>query len=163
MTGAANQDYFAILDAPRVAPGGVLRLGVRRETFARLIHRHRRTMIAQYYGNVRQLHMAAHVFRGVNRDLMFGDNADGDQDILIYSWKPQHEFLWIGGAFNGTAVPVPAPQGRVFVVLARKLPAPDGEVGATALHWNWVEEGKDPEAPVDWQERYTERLWSKAL
>jgi hypothetical protein len=52
--------------------------------------------------------------------------------------------------------------GRVFVVLVREeLPNNHGIVGSIE-RWNWVREDPIlPHAPVDWQDRYREKVWSK--
>lgn len=126
----------------------------------RLVGLQRRTMVAQLYGNVRDVRRAEHLFRGVKRPLMHGDDMNGDQDVLIYSWRPRYEYLWIGSQFNGSAAEVTPPGGRVFVVLVRQFKAQDthGVLG-TIEHWSWVEEGTLPGTPVDCDERYASKLW----
>ena len=141
-----------------------VRLGVHKETFQRLRDFGGATPIAQYYGLVQQgLIYAdiAHLFRGVNRPLMDGDNEEADKHILIYSWVPQCDWEWD----RSTSRPVrrSPPANRVFAVQARQYVTPDehGAVGAV-LHWSWIAEDRVLRAaPVNWDSRYTEKIWTK--
>jgi hypothetical protein len=52
--------------------------------------------------------------------------------------------------------------GRVFVVLVREEPPNTENVIGSIERWNWVEEDTDlPGAPLEWSERYEEKLWSR--
>jgi hypothetical protein len=88
----------------------------------------------------------------------------GDQNVLIYSWRPQYDYLWIGSPYNGSPRPMNPPLGRVFVVLAvENKPPYENEIVASIEHWNWVQEGPSLKgAPIGWGERYTRKLWSNS-
>lgn len=158
---AADNPYYQIIEA--ASPDDrekVVNLGVRHVTMQRATARHRRTLVAQYFGIVRDVRHAQHLFQGLNRPLLDGDDMKGDQGVLIYSWRPTHDYLWIGSQFDGSAAQVTPPARRVFVVLARQYKEPDehGVIGSIE-HWTWVEEGTLPGTPVDWNARYARKIW----
>ena len=117
-------------------------------------------MIAQYFGIVRHLAQAAHLFEGVERELLSGDDMDGDKTVLAYTWRPARNYIWVGGSDSGSLAEMAPPSGQVFVVLARRADISSGE--AEIRHWSWVQAAGDlAQAPVDWSTRYREKLWSK--
>lgn len=147
-----------------------VKVGLRNDSFSRVLHHNLSTSVAQYYGIVQHgLFQAVHAFKGLNRPLMHGDDMEADKSVIVYSWRPQHDYVWIGGQFGGKPVEKIPPRGLVFVVLVREEPGPNeyaevGKVFGSIEKWNWVKE--DPRlrnAPVDWQDRYTEKLWSREI
>ena len=123
-----------------------------------------RSAIAQYYAMVQEgMTLAQHVFRGLKRPLMLGENTNADENVFVYSWRSSLDSEWTGSKNSGRAVVIPDPPvGRVFVVLVREeLPNNHG-IGGSIERWNWVREDPIlPHAPVDWQDRYREKVWSK--
>jgi hypothetical protein len=128
------------------------------------------TKCAQFYGLIQPgLMDAIHAFRGLKRPLMKGDNMHGDADIIAYSWRPQHDYIWSRSQFDGHPLQKQPPPGVILVVLVRLFKVPEqypglGAVEGSIEHWSWVM--GDPElqfAPIDWQERYEDRLWSREL
>ena len=141
-----------------------VRLGVHSQTIKRLGQQNLATAVAQYYGNVKEGMLVAdvvHFFRGLERDLMDGDNEDGDQDVYVYSWTPRWDWFW--DRTSQTPKNRPAPIERVFVVEARIFKSPvDGFVGEI-LHWTWLaEDAVAKSAPEDWKTRYAEHIWTKS-
>jgi len=140
-----------------------IKLGIRNETFRNYLNRRLRSAVAQYYGIVQdQLKSAEHTFRGLRRPLMLADDTHADQNVLIYSWCPQYDYEWIGSQFEGQPTRMEPLPGRVFVVLVREEPPNTENVIGSIERWNWVEEDTDlPGAPLEWSERYEEKLWSR--
>lgn len=92
--------------------------------------------------------------------MKYKDDMEADEKVFVYMWRPDADFEWIGGR-NSRAFPAkhPAPDGRVFVVLAREHPEPDKyDVSGTVLRWNWVHGDL---ANFDWTQRYNEKRWSR--
>jgi hypothetical protein len=151
-------------------PDLLVRLGVRETCFQQLSKYGLATTIAQYYGLVQDgLLEAVHLFEGIKRPLMHGDDKNADKAVLVYSWRPEVDFEWDGSQQEGWPVERIPPLGRVFVVLVRPEPDPKeysgvGKVLGSIDKWNWVKE--DPNlagAPVDWAERYDRKVWSRAI
>lgn len=140
-----------------------VQLGLREESFQQLVRHNLATAVAQYYGIVQEsLWEALHAFRGLNRPLMHGQDTKADEHVVIYSWCPATDYVWVGGRFGGKPVAKPPASKRVFVVLVREEPENEMKVFGSIERWNWVTE--DPRlrgAPLDWQERYREKLWSR--
>ena len=156
--------YFDIVDA--LSPQDcetTVKLGVRHETFQRNVNLKLSTMIAQYYGIVKDgLIIAEHAFRGLKRPLLHADDMHADESVVVYAWRPTFDYEWTGYRHDGKITSLVPPPGRVFVVLVREMPIDSWGVSGTIERWNWVRE--DPElrhAPVDYRERYKEPLWSK--
>ena len=142
----------------------MIRLGVRKDTFKVYADRGINSAIAQYYAMVQEgITLAQHMFRGLKRPLMHGDNTNADQNVLVYSWRSSIDAEWTGSKNSGHLVVIPNPPvGRVFVVLAREEPQNEHGIVGSIERWNWVREDPTlPHAPVDWQERYGQLLWSR--
>jgi hypothetical protein len=75
--------------------------------------------------------------------------------------------VWSGGKIGGNPTVRPASPNRVFVVLVREEKQPNryddiGNIFGSIERWNWIKEDPLlPHAPIDWRERYGEKLWSK--
>ena len=155
--------YCDVMQAPSPADSGkIIKLGIRNETFREYVKRNYRTPIAQYYGIVQDgLHRARHLFRGLKRPLMLADDTDADKNVLIYAWRSEIDFVWVGSRHDGNPEQrVPQPN-RVFVVIVRQEPPNEYDVCGSIERWNWIEE--DPQlrhAPIEHEKRYGENLWS---
>ena len=80
----------------------VFRVGLTRVIFENLAGTGQATKCAQFYGLIQPgLMDAIHAFRGLKRPLMKGDNMHGDADIIAYSWRPQHDYIWSRSQFDG--------------------------------------------------------------
>ena len=136
-------------------------VGITHETFQRFHKRMLATAIAQYYGIVQGSMMSAvHLYKGLKRPLMLADDMHADQTVLAYTWRPETDFEWSGSPYDGAPKSMTPPKLRVFVVLVREENGQDG-ISGSIERWNWVrEDPKLPHAPVDWDERYNQRLWS---
>ena|ERR1700676_2227180 len=147
----------------------VVNLGLRQDSFEQVLHHNLFTAVAQYYGIVQDgMLNAVHLFRGLKRPLMHADDKEADKNVLVYSWRSPVDCVWSPSRFDGNVILKPAPLGRVFVVLVREEREPltqyqsIGTIVGSIEKWNWIKE--DPalsQAPVDWQERYGEKLWSR--
>ena len=157
--------YFEVIEAPSPQnPGNMVRLGVRQDAFLRRVRRIRTTLIAQYYGIIQDgLVIAAHAFRGLKRPLSHGSDMNADEDVLIYAWRPEFDYEWIGNPHDGQEYRHDPPPGRVFVALVREEPQPNEfNVAGSVEHWNWVSEDSGlKQAPIDWEKRYQKKLWSR--
>ena len=156
--------YWDVIVAPAPGdPSAQIRLGVPKSVFNRLQATVQATAIAQYYMLVRpQLRMAQRLFRGLNRNLMRGNDMDADRQILIYCWRPEKDFEWVGSR-HSTVLPEPKtpPDRRIFVVLVRPHAEP-GEPGVygEVLKWNWVY-GDVADGPENPGSRYKESVWTR--
>jgi hypothetical protein len=159
--------YKDIVDAPsQTDPKVIVKLGVRLDTFQRYLKRGQRSAIAQYYGIVQEgLMLARHLFRGLKRPLMHNGDMRADQRVLLYTWRSPIDYEWAGTPNYGRPQPIsPPPPNRVFVVLVREEVPDENEVVGSIEHWNWVREDPGlPHAPINWEDRYGSKLWSREL
>lgn len=124
------------------------------------------TKIAQFYGIVIPgTIIARHIFMGLRRPLLsqFG-NMHGDKEKRIYSWKSAFDCEWEGTPHQGGPKRIVPPPDRVFVVIVspnhNTLQHPD--IAGWIEQWSWVAAASDlEEAPVDWQSRYDQKLWTR--
>ena len=74
---------------------------------------------------------------------------------------------WSPTRFDGNVILRPAPQGEVFAVLVREQGQAEeypghGSIMGSIERWNWIKEDPLlPHGPIDWEERYGEKLWSR--
>lgn len=130
-----------------------------------LAERKQFSAIAQLYGLViPSLILSAHLFQGLNRYLYCDGVANGDDDKFVFSRKPAYDFFWEGGR-TGKEVKRLAPSGQAFViVLSKNVKHFDKypDVAGWIDHWNWVDEDQVlNEAPINWVDRYKNKIWSK--
>jgi hypothetical protein len=146
----------------------VVKLGVGRDSFQQNVQNALATSIAQYYGIVQDgLLSAVHCFRGLKRPLMQDDDKDADKTFLVYSWRSEVDYVWPGSRFGGLPITKIPPPSRVFVVLVKEEAPADfpghGSIVGSIEKWNWIKE--DPKllhAPIDWEQRYEKKLWSRS-
>jgi hypothetical protein len=157
--------YKDVVEAPSAEdPQYTVKLGIRQDTFQQYARHLLFTAVAQYYGIVQDgLHSARHCFRGLKRPLMLGEDIHADEGVLVYTWRSLDDYEWAGTPQYGRPQPMrPTPVGIVFAVLAREQTMDECGVVGTVEHWNWVREDPNlPHAPIDWQERYGSKLWSR--
>jgi len=151
-------------------PALVVKLGLGGDSFQQNVRNALATTIAQYYGIVQDgLLDAIHLFKGLKRPLMHGDDKEADRSVLVYSWRPEFDYVWTGNPFEGNPIRKTPPPHRVFVVLVREEQQPNdyqgvGSIFGSIEKWNWVKEDPAlPHAPIDWQERYGTKLWSRRV
>ena len=157
--------YFEILEAPSPEnPAQKVSLGVRYDTFLRLVKLGLGTPVAQYYNIVQGgLIGAEHAFRGLERPLMHDGDMDADETVIIYSWRPNRDWEWQGSRFSEQVISSEPPSNRVFVVLVREEPPNAFGVFGSIEKWNWIMEDTElKDAPVEWNVRYGKKLWSKS-
>ena len=148
----------------------VVKLGLRSDSFQQNVENGLATAIAQYYGIIQDgLLNAIHLFKGLKRPLMHGDDKQADKSVIVYSCKPDTDYVWTGSRFDGRPIAKTPPPNRVFVVLVREERQPNeyasvGSVFGSIEKWNWVKEDPAlPGAPIDWEERYEAKIWSRNL
>ena len=145
-------------------------LGLRETAFQQNFRLHLATAIAQYHGLVQDgLVNAQHLFLGLKRNLMEGDDLTLGESVLVYCWRPEKNFIWSGSPEDGRITWKIPPSDEVFVVLVRPEPQPEtfsnvGTVVGSIEKWNWVKE--DPGllgAPIDSADRFVQKHWSREL
>src|SRR5271154_2900605 len=104
----------------------VVKLGIRSDSFQQNVNNGQKTVVAQYFGMVQDCLLApVHCFKGLKRPLMHGDDKEADKSVIIYSWRPETDYVWTGSQFRGKPLPkLPLPK-RVFVVLVREEKQPN--------------------------------------
>ena len=56
-----------------------------------------RSAWGQFYGIVRPgMALAQHCFKGLQRPLMRQTDMEADQTVFVYTWKPSHNYEWVG-------------------------------------------------------------------
>ena len=156
--------YKDIVDAPAPDdPKRTVKLGVRVDTFQQYAKRGLRSPVAQYYGIVENGFIRArHLFRGLKRPLMHEEDMHADETVLVYTWCSQRDYEWKRDPNFGEVVERTPPAGKTFVVLVRQQEADEYAVSGSIEKWNWVEEDPGlPHAPIDWEQRYMEKLWTR--
>jgi hypothetical protein len=149
-------------------PEQTVKLRLRETCFQQNLRLELASTIAQYYFIVQDgMKDAVHLFQGLKRPLMDGDDKDIDKTYLVYSWRPEADFVWTGSRLNGRVNRIVPPEGCVFAVLVMLESQPMnfpgvGKVMGSIEKWNWVKEDPFlPNAPVDWKQRYDKKLWSR--
>lgn len=161
--------YFCTVEAlsPEANPADskVIRYGVSPELIESLREQKQYSRLAQFYGLVRNgLILAEHLFVGLNRDLYYKGDMESDSKCLVYIRRPSKDYEWnVDGKTGEQLVKRVAKPKRVFAVVVRLFdePGTDNIIG-TIGHWNWVKE--EPESngkPLDHQNRYKDRKWSR--
>lgn len=123
------------------------------------------TFIAQFFVVVANgIEEAEHVFSGLERPMYRDADKNADGSKFAYTWKSAYDAYWNGDRFTGSPRQCAAAARRVFVVIASpnrmKVEFPD--IDGWIEYWNWVVESSNkPGAPIDWQTRYTNLLWSR--
>jgi hypothetical protein len=119
--------------------------------------------IAQFYSLVGNgLILTRHIFSGLNRPLCDDDCMDADQGKIVHSRKPIWDYKWKD---IDKQKKISAPSGKVFVTIISKNikhTARFTMVYGWVDWWNWVDEDEGlAEAPINWVDRYGNRLYSR--
>ncbi len=164
-----NGESVILVDAKFVSREGTdpvdAQFAIMVKQLGRCADRGESTAIAQFYGIVRPgLILPKHIFQGLERPLYTKGDMEGDTDKLVYSRKPTKDYVWSGDRFSGKIDEREPLADRTFVTIIspnrdnEKFPGIEGWIE----HWNWVvEDGELDAAPIDWQERYGQKLWSE--
>lgn len=143
------------------------KFGITYASVKKLSDKKRRTEIAQLFSLVGDgLVLTQHIFKGLNRGLSDDcDSSNNGHDRLVCSWRSLIDIDCPSSDHRFIPVKKRAPDNSVFAVIlspntlqADKYP----DIKFWISMWNWCNE--DPVligAPVDWVDRYTEKLWSK--
>jgi hypothetical protein len=157
-------DYADIVEAPSPTDKyNTVKLGVRTAIFQEYVKRKLVSAVSQYYGIVQDdLISAQHLFKGLKRSLMYNGDMHADQSVLVCTWRSLYDYKWVGSPQDGHPERMNPPRDQVFVVLVREEPANEHGVLGSIERWNWVQEDLElPHAPVDWNQRYGQKLWSR--
>jgi len=93
---------------------------------------------------------------------MLNDDMNADKTVFIYSWRSEIDYIWNGSPQNGYPKERIPPKGSVFVVLIREEEDNEYGVKGSIEKWNLVRENpKLQGAPVESDQRYAKKLWSK--
>lgn len=166
----ANGVKVCLIAAPFIQSDGtpkIGKLGFLCSELALIAQRGESAMIATFYGQVvTGTILTKHIFRGLRRSLLRDDDHEADKKILVYSRKPAIDWIWKGDPHTGELVRVDPPtRDSVFAVIVSpnekhcdEFSLIDGWVNS----WTWIHEDKGlPEAPINWVDRYQDKLWTK--
>lgn len=144
--------------------GDHLLLGVTKETIKLGATRGMSVYLGQLYGVVAPgLIFTTHLFEGLKRGMLVGDDSNADKHKLVASWA-QHQDAYLEGHRNDPTLKFrDGPKNRVFVVVISRNKMLDEfpQIYGWMEHWTWV--AADPSeagAPVDWDTRFDRRIWS---
>lgn len=108
---------------------------------------------------------AKHIFQGLNRPMFSDGDMAADGNKLVYTWKPRYDYD--RDDFDPEKPKKHYfPKDKTFVVIVSPMrdihrhdyPMIEGWIN----HWGIVDEDEHlDEAPVDWQNRFKRKLWSK--
>ena len=119
--------------------------------------------IGQLYGIVDPgLIHAKHVFQGLKRAMMVGDDVNADGKKLAVTWAHNRDARLIGSEQNCAIEFSDAPPAKVFVVYisVNQMLEEFSDIYGWIEHWTWLAADKNlAGAPVDWETRYDKRLW----
>ena len=122
------------------------------------------TAISQFYNLiVPGLILARHIFEGLERPLFCDNDENGDCNKRVYTWRPRYDYGY--NSKTRKELRRLAPEGKVFTVIvtpnkkhAEKYP----DIKAWIDRWNWVDEDEElNEAPQNWVDRYTTKVWTR--
>lgn len=141
-----------------------VKLGMLSSEFQKYGERGQANLIAQFYKLVSPgMILSRHIFRGLERPLYCDENMEGDKNKLIYSRKPSFDYEWIGGK-SGKPIERVAPAGKVFtVIVSPNMRHKDkfSSIYGWIERWNWIEEDTGlSEAPMNWVDRYKEKIYT---
>lgn len=108
--------------------------------------------------------LARHVFKGLRREMFVGDDKRAASDKLALSWRPERDARLAGPKENPILEFNDAPKDRVFVVYIslNQMLGDFPDIYGWAEHWAWVQQSAElPEAPVEYEVRFDNRLWSR--
>lgn len=139
------------------------RIGIEASEIGKVAKYNLSVVIAQFFGIVGPgMIISQHIFQGLKRPMLLGENMGADKDMFVYSWKPQQDCIWDGSPHSGKIKKIAAPPNKVFVVIVEPGAHYLG-ISGTIKHWTWVpEDGYLQQAPLNWKTRYTEKLWSQS-
>ena len=130
-------------------PRGTLTIAVTEKARSARTERGLRYAIGQMYGVVGTgLIHAQHVFQGLKRDMLVGDDDAADDKKLSVTWAARRDAVFAGDKFNGHLEYLETPANRVFAVyvspneMLKEFP----EIYGWAEHWTWI--AADPSVPL---------------
>lgn len=142
-----------------------LKIGITPEAIKARASRGLRHVIGQMYGIVGTgLIHAQHVFQGLKRDMLVGDDDNAAQKKLAVTWATNRDAVYAGDKSGGRLEYMDAPENRVFAVYVspNEMLEEFPDIFGWAEHWTWI--AADPElsgAPIDWRDRYDSKIWSQ--
>jgi hypothetical protein len=160
----AAAGYADIVKArSHVDPNVIVEVGIKDSTFRKFESTKQATKVAQYYGNVQDgLIEAQHAFLGLKRPHELDGDMNADKRVIIYSWRPEYDWVWLGSRSASLPERRSPPPRLVFAVLMLLENQEEQGVSGSIVQWNWIaEDSKISQAPLDWESRYQEKLWSR--
>ncbi len=121
--------------------------------------------LGQLYGILEPgLIFTQHVFQGLRRDMYVREDKNAAAKKFALSWVANRDARLVGDEYNPTLEFADPPPNRVFVVyispneMLQEFP----DVFGWAEHWTWVAaDGQLAGAPVEWNDRYDRKVWSR--
>lgn len=143
----------------------VVKYGLLNSDLGKYADRGQANAIAQFFKLVAPgLILTRHIFAGLERPLCSDDCMEGDKQKHIHSRKPKRDYEWKKGSTNDVEE-FDAPKDKVFVVIMSKNVKHTAKfpmVYGWIERWNWVTEDKSlKEAPVNWADRYNQKIFSR--
>lgn len=106
--------------------------------------------------------LAKHIFQGLKRPLLYGDDENGDKAKLIFTWPAKYDWDYDQGKrFESDGLTRrDAPPNTVFGVIATPNASPEfPNVDYWLDSWCWIDASPTlPGAPIDWETRYDSKL-----
>lgn len=131
------------------------------------VYRATRTLtwqLGQMYGVIGTgLIMTRHVFKGLNRDMYVREDKDAAAKKLVATWAAGRDAELVGDPQKPYLQYREAPANRVFAVYIspNEMLTDFPDIHGWAEHWAWIAaDPKLPGAPMDWNTRYDEKVWS---
>jgi hypothetical protein len=158
-----NGESIYLCDGPDPFSGLVAQFAVTKRHFVEFKERETYTPIAQLMNIVWPgLILTEHIFQGLKRPLLYGEDEKGDEQKLVFTWKAQYDWDWeFNRRFEDGAVGMTRrtpPDGLVFAVSATPNLKPlYPSVNFWIDRWYWIDEGKKG-YPVDHETRYQKVL-----
>lgn len=141
-----------------------LNIGITKAAILARSARGQRWILGQMYKVVGTgMILAKHVFRGLRRDMLVGDDDTADKKKLAITWVSPRDAKLTGPASACQVEYEEAPEGCVFVVYVspNEMLKDFPNIYGWAEHWAWLPADSNlPGAPIDWETRYDSRIWS---
>ena len=139
-------------------------LGITKEALTTIASRGLSTAIGQLYGVIAPgLIHAQHLFRGLKRPMMIGNNCGAAASRLIASWAQPRDARLVGTGQDPKLEYLDAPPNKVFVVTIsmNEMLESFPQIYGWMDHWTWIAEDPDKiGAPIEWSKRYDKCLWT---
>lgn len=155
-----------VTEAPNWDGGaGLYKVAVSPEAIKERADRGLRAQLGQMYGVLGHgLISVQHVFEGLRRDMYVKNDKQAADKKLAATWAAKVDYYLEGEKSSPRLAHSIVKDNRVFVVYISRndLVTEFPDIAGWADHWAWIAADSQLEgAPVEWQERYDRKLWSR--